>query len=211
MSNRPRSQVLLKQGGNPWKATLADGVVLQFLTTAALSGEDLIEYWISHGDIEAGKEAVFAQVFLDPTRPRNQITIQDRIFAIILYGDPSRAISCLPNAAAKADAADRHGRSNGELVDKANFCLGDGDFAWGWSAQYEGAISAGSGLSAAQDGQVALSTLMSFMDAVRIERTRWLEERRRLGGQGWYNPENVPGNEYRITVDPNAWLTPSPS
>lgn len=207
MSYRPAPQVFLKEGGNPWNATLDDGVVLQFLVSASIKGEYLIQQWVNSGD--ADEDAVFAQVLLDPTNPRDQVTIQDRIFAFILYGDRRRAFDCLPNAAAKADAADRHGRPNGELVEDANFCLGDDDFAWGWNAEYKGAISAGSGLSAVQDGQVALTTLTYTMDAVHDARAQWLEGRRRLGGQAWYNPDNVPGEQYQINLALDAWRTPS--
>jgi hypothetical protein len=198
MNSRPAPKVYLDPNGNPWAGTLDDGVVLQFLRTAAMKGEEQIEEWIKAG--KAGPGATFAQVYLDPTNPRDQLTIKDRIFAIVAHGDPVKALMCLPNAAAKADAGDRHGRPNGELVEQANFCLGDGDFAWGDSAYYRGATSAGSGLTTEQDRDLAQLTLERTMDAVHNKRARWLAERRLAGSQNWYNEGNRPGDQYESIV-----------
>jgi len=161
MNSRPAPLAHHKVGGNPWSATLNDGVVLQLLNTAAIHGEEQIQRWIESG--EADGDAIFAQAFLDPTNQRDQLTIEDRIFAVVLYGDPVAAFDCFANAAAKADATDRHKRPNGVLVRDANFCLGDADFAWGDSGYYFGAISAGSGLTAEQR-VVTLRELLAYIE-----------------------------------------------
>jgi hypothetical protein len=199
-------QVYLRGGANPWSATLSDADVLQFLLTAAEKGEERISQWIDNGDTDV--DASFAQVFLDPTRARHQFTIVDRIFAIVIYGDAAVAFDYLPNAAAKADAADRHGCSNGTLVDEANFCLGDNDFTWGDTAFYKGAVSAGSGLKVAQDRELAQLTLESAMDAVHKARAAWLVARREVDSQSWFNGDNVPGKQYLFPVNFGDWLTP---
>jgi hypothetical protein len=206
MLKRSAPVVHLKKNGNPWGGTLSDAAVQQFLLAAAAKGEERIGEWIRAG--EAEPDAVFAQVYLDPTNPRDQLTIADRIFAVVTYGDPTKAFDCLPNAAAKADAADRHGCPNGELVERRNFCLADGDFAWGCNAYYGGAISAGSGLRVEQDRALAQLTLEDTMNAVHSERARWLEERREAGSQGWYNGDNLPGEQYRLMLRIGDWLTP---
>lgn len=208
MSDRPIPKVYLHH--NPWSSTLNDGVVLQFLLTAATKAEEQIRKWIEAG--EAEPDAVYAQVYLDPTNPRHQQTIKDRVFAVVLFGDEKKALKCLPNAAAKADAHDRHMTPNGELVDQYNFCLGDGDFAWGDSAEYFGAISAGSGLEVTQDRQLADESLCSVMPSVHTERTRWLQTRRAMtGSQAWFNANNMPGPQYKdiLDLESRVWLTPS--
>jgi hypothetical protein len=203
---RPTPQVYLKKGGNPWGDTLSDATVQGILLTAAIKGEKEIAKWIEAE--EAEPDAVFAQVYLDPTNPRTQLTIVDRIFAVVTYGDPAKAFDYLPNAAAKADASDRHGCPNGELVEEANFCLGDGDFAWGDCAYHNGAISAGSGFKVWQDLALAQLTLEDSMNAVHAARAAWLSECRAAGSQGWYNRGNVPGEQYRFPVRLGEWLAP---
>jgi hypothetical protein len=207
MSDRPAPQVFLHH--NPWSKTLADGVVLQYLLTAASNAEEQIRAWIENQDAEP--DAVYAQVYLDPTNPLDQPTIKERIFAVVLFGDPAEALTCLPNAAAKADATDRHMVPNGELVELSNFCLGNDDFAWGDSAEYCGAISAGSGLEVYQDRLLAEESVESVMGSVHAERTRWLNERRQDGGQAWFNEDNVPGPQYLNLLDLGSgeWITPS--
>lgn len=208
MSGRPIPQVFLHH--NPWSGSLANGVVLQFLVTAATKAEEQIKAWIQSG--EAEPDAVYAQVYLDPTNPRNQPTVKDRIFAVVFFGDEKKALKCLPNAAAKADATDRHKVPNGELVELANFCLGDNDFAWGDSAEFCGAISAGSGLEVAQDRQLAEKSVESVMKSVHDERNRWLQTRRTMtGSQAWFNEDNVPGPEYVgiLDLESGVWITPS--
>jgi len=209
---RPKPQVFLKaNGGNPWTGTLDDAVVQQFLFNAAIEGEAQILRWIDSGDL--APDAAFAQVYLDPTNPRDQTTIKDRVFAFVIHGDSQKALSLVPNAVAKADATDRHGgRRNGELVERANFCLGIGDFAWGDSATYYGAISAGSGLEPWQDHDLSQLELETTMRAVHNARTAWLEERRKIGSHGWLNEANVPYVAYEIQKSSiGDWLPFNPS
>lgn len=204
MHNRPVPQVFLRH--NPWSARLDDGVVMQYLLTAASKGEELLQKWIDQGD--APEDAAFAQVMLDPTRPYSTLFFDERVIAAILLGDQATANGYLSNAAAKAAAHDRHGRANGNLIERASYALGDSDFAWGHSAQYGPAVSAGSGLSQVQDHELALCMLTSVMDAVHTATTQWLEERRRVGdGHSWFNEKNLPG-EYSLDLRDGTWSTP---
>lgn len=178
---------------NPWGESLADGVVLQTFMTAALNARE----WAS-GEVEFGYMDgydAFASVFLDPTRPRGQAGIQERIMAVILFGKD--AFKLVPNAAAKADAHDRHGINNGELVREANFCLGDGDFAYGDSSYYKGAIAAGSGFTQIQDKHMVDRMLEESMTKIHDHRQNWIRSQRRVGGQlAWFNINDQPGAEY---------------
>lgn len=178
---------------NPWEGSLTTGFVLQTLTTAALKAGERVRDLILHGLIEP--DACFADVILDPTRPRGQVGIQERVMAIVLYG--ANAAEYIANAAAKADAHDRHGRNIGELVRNASFCLGDGDFAYGDSTSYRGAISAGSGFDEAHDELVASIILEQSMDRIHRERVRWVNTERASGRTlAWFNEDNEPGAEY---------------
>jgi hypothetical protein len=206
MTNRPVPQVFLCH--NPWSQTLTDEQILRYLTEAAIEAEAEISCLIAAGHAgvtglnnSAKPGASFGQVYLDPTNPRGQNTISERIFAIVLLGDAEKAKSLLPNAAAKADAVDRHGRPNGGIVEEANFCLGNHDFAWGGSARFLGAISAGSGLTATQDRSIAQTSLEHVMTSVHAARSQWLEGRREKGKHGWYNQSNKPGGQYAAVLD----------
>ena len=208
--SRPAPQVSLKSEANPWSERLDDGVVLMYLTTASTKAEQLIQRWIDDDVVDDGEEAVFAMVILDPTRPRGQLTISERIVAYVLFGDPEEAMKCLPNAAAKADATDRHGVPNGKLVAEESYTLGNGDFAWGNAAMYGEAIAAGSGLSQEQDEAVALLVLTHVMDAVHGATQQWLQERRQDGNsQSWFNRASKPGNDYRLVLAGPSWRSPS--
>lgn len=218
MSTRPAPQVFLKDGANPWSERLDDGVVLQILVTAAVNAELMIQSWIELGKVEDGEDAAYALVILDPTRPRGQITIEDRIMAHILFGDPEMAKGYLPNAAAKADATDRHGVPNGELVKNASYALGNGDFAWGDAAVYSRipstgsgqAIAAGSGLSVSQDHRVAFEVVKPLVDRVHAATKLWLQERRKNGGsQAWLNQANQSGWDYPLRLEAYTWRSPS--
>jgi len=178
---------------NPWREILLDGVVLQILQTAAIEADEKLQKMIARGEVEDGRDS-FGAVLLDPTRPRWANTFEDRLFASIELGP--NGTKYLPNGAAKADAHDRHGVPNGVLVMNASHCLSDGDFAWGDSAEYNFAIGGGSGLSVEQDGEMVEMILEAVMDAVRDRRDAWLEEQRRAGSHGWYNPDDMPGAEY---------------
>lgn len=178
---------------NPWRRSLADAVLFKHLQTAAVMvQEELIGLRAAR---EVAEDCSYAFLMLDPTRPRDQVTIEQRTMAIVLFGRNAKGY--VPNAAAKADAHDRHGRPNGELIDEASFCLGDSDFAWGRSASYQGAIAAGSGLSVDQDYDMAYLLLSKFLEPVRTVRDTWLKEQRAsLGGQRWFNTHDVPGEQY---------------
>lgn len=203
MIGRSTPGLLLKPGGNPWSATVTDDELRTILLDAARKGEGMIQDWIKAGD--AKPDAVFAQVFYDPTCPTSQVTPAERIYAILFYGDLERAKSCLSNAIGKAHPTDLTGYENGVLVNQANFCLGNGDFAWGDVARYYSAISAGSGLSVDQDRWLAQRTLELAMNEVHALRKRWIEARRAQGSHGWWNPENVPDPQYVLDLDPAVW------
>jgi hypothetical protein len=115
--------------------------------------------------------------------------------AIILLG-PS-AMGFLPNGAAKADAHDRHGVDNGELVEHASHCLGNGEFAYGASAEYKRAIGGGSGLSVQQDRDMVYGMLVDTIDQVQLMRDQFIAEQRRVNGSHrWYTRTNLPAEEY---------------
>lgn len=220
MSERPAPKVCMRY--NPWGKSLDDDTVLSYLTAAARNMEEQIERWIkcncAHPDSThhavPSQDAAYGLVMLDPTNPRTQTTIKERIFALILLGDEETATNYLSNAAAKADAADRHRdhvNDNGQLVHSANYCLGDDDFAWGSSARLKSAIAAGSGLNENQDRELADIALKIVMPHVHSERARWIEGRRRNGSHGWFNDANQPGEEYLDILDLNSglWATAS--
>lgn len=190
---------------NPWSATVSDGVVLQQLLSSATYAGETLTAWIDAKIVEDGHGA-YACVILDPTRPRWQRTILDRVMATVLYGDGAERY--IPNAAAKADAHDRHGQPNGGLIRGASFCLGNGDFAWGNSVEHSGAIAGGSGLSADQDAMMANWILKGFMDRIHTLRDRWLYEQRKLpAGQRWFNQDDQPGDEYLAVAELSTYTT----
>lgn len=173
---------------NPWAQTVPDERLMDLLVHAAQQGAAKLEKWIAKGKAAPDRNS-FGAVILDPTRPRGDATLQDRILAVITIGDLGDQY--VPNGAAKADAHDRHGVPNGILVQSRNHCLGDDDFAWAGSVEYQGAIGAGSGLSAKQDAKLMLRMLRIAIDGVREIREIWLEERRADGGRrAWWNEED---------------------
>ncbi len=190
---------------DPWPTSLGQKRLMMMLRRAAISAREVIESWIVAGEIEEGRGA-YTCVILDPTKPRGQGSIADRILAVIQFGDAQKY---LVNAAAKADAHDRHGRPNQELLDEASFCLNDDDFAWGETAFYQGAIAAGSGLSATQDREIAFQILSQVMEAVRDVRDQWLATKRQEpSGRRWFNEGDQPGWDYEqvpvLLVNPLA-------
>lgn len=193
---------------NPWSQTLANGVLLQILQTAAVNLGEKLQGLAPNGQTS---EVSFGVVVMDPTENRGAREPKDYVLAAVLFGPKGESL--LPNALAKADAHDRHGIPNGTLVDLASFCLGDNDFAWGYSAEYTiddpdedrvgllVAIAAGSGLSAEQDREMAYMFLVEVMDQVRDRRDAWIAEQRSKGSQGWYNTANQPGPDYAAILD----------
>lgn len=193
MSSTP----IVKMYRNPWPHSVADGVVLQFLMTAATEAADRLqelyeEDW-PEGRLPSERDS-FAAVLLDPVRTRGATNFLDRLFASVEIGPD--AARYLPNGGAKADAHDRLGKPNGFFVDQANFCLGDHDFAWGSSAEYNGAIGGGSGLFPSQDAALTSLILESVMCSVHDYRKQRVEEWRKSGSHGWYNPDNNPHSDY---------------
>jgi len=174
---------------NPWSSTVSNGALLQIMVTAATNAGETLKSWIERGDVTKDP-CSYACVLLDPTRPRWQQTIQERVMAIVLYGPD--AAQYIPNGAAKADADDRHGQRNGDLVAFANYRLGNEDFAWGHSVEDGG----GSGLSADQDRIMAKAIRGETFQRVHDLRELWLHEQRQVGSQGWYNQANQPGADY---------------
>lgn len=203
MINRPAPKIHIVH--NPWSQTVPDGVLLQRLMTASADSERQIRTWISHAldtpgaprDACAPPDAVFAQVYLDPTRRRRGI-LQDSVMAYVLFGDPDQTtvMTLLTNALAKADAVLRHGQPSGVLVETASFLLDDDDFAWGGGQEYRGAIGGGSGLTEWQDGYLVHESLKRVMDSIHRERRRLIKEARLMGKRGWYNTQNQPGELY---------------
>lgn len=203
MAVRPDPTARLYQ--NPWQSTLPDHKLLELFQEGAKRAEDVLADWMSTGQVEEGRDS-YACVILDPTRRRHQRTIQQRVLAIILLGP--NAERYIPNGAAKADAHDRLGQPNGELVKKRSFCLSDHDFAYGDSAVYEGAIAGGSGLSVQQDRFLAFDVLEYTMKRVRAIRDGWLTEMRRtMDGQRWYNTSDEPGPEYADVAKMTQFIT----
>ncbi|HEV2354450.1 MAG TPA: hypothetical protein VGR89_09415, partial [Puia sp.] len=185
--------------------TLSTGVVLQLLTTAAVDAQEELARMIAADKVEDGRDS-FATVLLDPTRPRWQTTLDERLFALIGFGPNWQRY--VPNGAAKADAHDRHGVPTGLLVAERSFCLGDDDFAYGTSAEYFGAIGGGSGLSPEQDGEMTLRILKSVMDSVRSRRDGWIGDLRGPDGtHRWWNPEDRAGSEYVQVLTRQKFVT----
>ncbi len=184
---------------NPWPRIVPDGVLLQYLQTAAVNAQEQMREWEAAGEMEEGRDS-FAAVLLDPTRRRWARTISDRVMAIILIGP--NAEKYVPNGASKADGHDRHNRNMGELVEDLNHLLADGEFGWGNSAEYLGAIGGGSGLKVKQDGELVEGMLIEVIDSVNSNRRTWLDEQRRLkGNHRWFDPDDEPGAEYTAVLD----------
>jgi hypothetical protein len=169
------------------------------LENAACTASDLWEKWQRLGEVEEGRDS-FAAVLLDPTRPRWAKDISDRIFAIIVFGPNGDRY--IPNAASKADAHDRHGINMGKLVEEFSYCLADGEFAYGESAEYERAIVGGSGLSPQQDGELVENILANVVASVVALRERFVNERRdEHGNWRWFSPDDRPDPEYVGVTD----------
>lgn len=200
MSTLTPCEVRLYQ--NPWPDTCPDGVLLAKLETAAHKLDDWLLTKSLDGYINA--DYAFACVILDPTRPRWQQTIVERVMAIVLLGDADKYIA---NAAAKADAHDRHWCNNRWLVDNANYCLGDGEFAYGNSAEHVNvadgastsqlAIAGGSGLTQELDGEAAAQLLKWVLEPVHGVRQQFIREQRAAGNNlAWYSSTNQPVAPY---------------
>jgi hypothetical protein len=190
-SNRPDPEVRLYQ--NPWSESIQDDVILQILTTAALEADARIVSWQENGSVN--KKGAYAFVMLDPTQPRWQTRIDQRIMAMVLLG--KNAEQYIVNGAAKADAHDRHGRHNGDIIQTNSLLLSDGDFAWGDSAAYGGVIGGGSGLLGVQDRHLGEYLLRNIIDPLHELRSAWLTSRRVLNeSHDWWNDRNEPGSEY---------------
>jgi hypothetical protein len=196
---------------NPWPQTVPDNVLLQFLMTAASSAKQEINCLIQEGKL-AEEHDSFAAVLIDPTDRVTYDTISDAVMAIILIGP--NAEKFIPNAAAKADAHKRHDLSNGEIVHKANFCLTDGEFAWGYSAEYMGAVGAGSGLKDTQDRDVTFLILKTVLERVHRARADYIRNKRiEHGSWAWYNTTNTPDSDYAVVTEllssPGALIAPA--
>ncbi len=203
-----RPPPVVKLYRNPWRHTLSNKDILLIMRAAAVKADGRLQGMIVAGEVEDGRDS-FGAVFFDPTRPRHVTCLADRILATIELG-PNGA-KFLPNGLAKADAHDRHGLPNGELVKEASHCLGNNDFAWGNSAEYRRAIGGGSGLSAKQDRDMVYGMLKDFYDPIRHRRDDWLADQRTKASHGWYNPSNAPGQEYQDALAAVAALTMTPA
>ena len=201
MAGRPKPTVYLRQC-NPWDALLPDDTVLRLLDEAAAKGEERIQKWIADGKFE--DEASFAQVLLDPTRPRHQRTAQDRVLAVILYGEQQRAKELLPGAIAVADLTDRHRLSTSEIP---IICLGTGDFTGGEAVYYEGATSGGNGLASEKRYNLLFTVLRHFVKSVNAERDRIHVMRGAEDAEVWLNGKNRHGGQYDLDIEGDGWLT----
>jgi len=190
---RPQVRLFL----NPWSQSVWERDLLRILADAAEGAYETLGSWVDQGDIDvANGKGPFACVLLDPTNVDTSQSINRRIMAMVLYGG-EKAEQFIPNAAAKADAHAKHGRPNGLLVESANFCLRDDDFAWGNSAEYKGAIAGGSGLSVDQDELMARWVVESTMKAVHAHRASKIDRlREENGSHAWYGESGLPGREY---------------
>jgi hypothetical protein len=183
---------------NPWPDTVPDGVFLSYLSTAACDGLEHMQDLVSAGTLSPDRDS-FACVLLDPTGRVVSNVVKDFVIAIVLIGPNAERL--VPNAAAKADAHLRHWRSNGDVIEDSNYCLSDGEFAWGYSVDYAGAPGGGSGLSDKQDRDVANTILASFFEKIHDERERFIRDQRAVHGSwGWYNNTNTPDPEYQDVV-----------
>jgi hypothetical protein len=190
---------------NPWKQMLPNEVLITVLTTAATEASERLAQMIDVGEVSPMRDS-FGCVILDPTHQRWQQTPVQRTLAAVLIGPDAERF--LPNALAKADAHDRHGLPNSGFFGNALFCLGDGDFTYGHSAEYdvvnprdgllvEGvAIAGGSGLSEDQDHELALMILSEAMGTVHDYISTWRDQQRAIGRGRWFNESDVPPKSY---------------
>lgn len=185
---------------NPWDDILSDQEVLESMHAVALVADVRLRRMIRDGEVEDGRDSL-GVVLLDPTPSRSATSFNEQVLATIVLGP--HGAEFVPNAAAKADAHARHGVNNGLLVRYASHCLGNGDFAWGNSAEYKGAIGGGSGLSVEQDGAMVRLMLEHIMETVRVSRDCWIDEQRRLNPEGhrWFNSANEPPAKYKAVLD----------
>jgi hypothetical protein len=198
MSSRAPAAHLIR---NPWRDTLGDGLVLDHLTTAAITAQEQLEQWQVDQDRES-----FAAVILDPTLSLTTgDRIRDFVIAIILIGP--NAEDYLPNAAANADAHSRHFRSSSELVEVDNYLLADGESALGGSALYREAISGGSGSSVKMDDELVMIMLMRFVDRISRARENWLQAQLSSGSRAWFSSDDRPDPQYAEVCDLVRMLT----
>jgi hypothetical protein len=184
---------------NPWPETVPDGVFLQFLQTAACDGAEHMQRLLDSGNLDPSRDS-FGCVLLDPTNRVNYDLVSEIVLAVVLIGPNAEPL--VLNAAAKADAHARHWLSNGELIERSNYCLSDGEFAWGYSTAYFDAPAAGSGFSAEQDADVAHTIAESFFSKVHLTREQFIRDKRaEHGSWGWYNNTNTPDPEYAEVID----------
>ncbi len=180
---------------NPWSESLTTERLREIVTEGAEKIAALLAVMMERGETKQGNES-FALVFLDPTRPRIDWWATSELVVATIGIGPAQG-DYLPNAWAKAEAHYRHGISNGRLVDDFTHCLGDHDFAWGASAEYNRAIAGGSGQKALQDHELALVFLKHVIPAINAERKAWLDSKRETGSHRWFNNQDEPVTDYR--------------
>lgn len=174
---RPQPIVHIKKSANPWDGTFDDGVLQGFLLNAAKGGEELAGKWIKAGS--ADSDASFIQVYLDPNMPRSGgLSVADRIFAIVTYGDRSAALGHLDAAGEEADLANPHGLHS-----------------------YRGAVSACAGLSRKQNRDLTQLTLIKVMDGIQLALDLRTRERRQASRHAWQGG----GGKHQLRLNANGW------
>ncbi|MFF0224276.1 hypothetical protein [Streptomyces sp. NPDC004629] len=139
--------------------------------------------------------AAMAFVLMDATAgpwERNE----EAVLGAVVIGDLGHTF--LPNAAAKAGAHRRLGRTNGEAVHVDPHLLGAGGFRYGYSAQVRGQIVGASGQSTDQDLYEAARLAADFVDAVNARHLSWEE---RHSADIWASRDGTPAAEYQAMID----------
>lgn len=182
---------------NPWSEIISGKQLLIFLAEGADEMVTWMQKRLANGKIEPGKDS-FGTALLDPTRPFAAMAPAELIYATISIGP--NGDNCIPNAAAKAYPHNRFGVPNGVLIERRMYCLGSGDFLWPNSVEFEGAIGAGSGLTAKQDAKLVRRFLRLTMPKLHEYLTDWVQDQRDNHldtGWGWFNQANQPPKRYR--------------
>lgn len=192
---------------NPYEPAISNDQLLHLLSATATAVKEEIISWVAEDEVSTDR--VYSLVILDPTKPRDQTSIDQRIMAIILFGKAEKHVA---ESMAMADVHDRHGRPSTELINEALFCLGSSDLARCGSASYQGVIAAGSGLNDGQNRRLAHLALTLTMEAIRTTLSAWRSQQRESEGSLWLG-KGQPGwyNMVRNCLRPVATLDESSS
>lgn len=208
---RPSPVVFLGVKGSPWSGMLLNVAVEDMLVHVAREGERLIRQWARAGLVLP--DASFALALLDPTkssrRPRGRSvssvpdeTPVERVFGVILFGDPTLAEAHLEGAIGAADIVYRHRESSADVITYHSYKLGPHDTTCMGGVEYEGAIAGGNGLSDELNAELSKILLRLMLSLVHARQesifNRWMSLR-------WWNGTNAPDGRYKCPLDATRW------